>query len=367
MPCRWTRREFLTAVGGAMGAAWAARFAAGRTLAFPELREAMFYERLADGAVRCRLCPWQCVVPDGKRGRCRVRENRGGTYYSLVYGRPVAIHNDPIEKKPFMHVFPGSTAFSLSTVGCNFRCKFCQNWTISQASPEEVSPPFRDPEAIAAMARSAGAKTVAYTYGEPVVFYEYMYDCAQAARAAGLGNVVVTNGFIAEEPLRKLLPLLTAVKVDLKSFSADYYREICEGRLDPVLETLKRVHDAGMWLEIVVLVVPTLNDREDELRGLASWVRRELGPNVPVHFIRFYPQYKLRHLPATPQSTLDKAARIAVEAGLNFVYATGLREVTTFCPECRAPLVERVKYAVVKDNLTEAKCPKCGFNIPGVW
>ncbi|MBN1268271.1 MAG: AmmeMemoRadiSam system radical SAM enzyme, partial [Kiritimatiellae bacterium] len=282
-----TRRAFLRTLGVTAAACSTPVSLLGRTPAFPELREAMFYEKLRQNAVRCRLCPWQCVVPDGQRGKCGVRENRLGTYYTLVYGRPVAIHNDPIEKKPFMHVYPGSKALSLATVGCNFDCRFCQNWSISQAAPEDVDPPYKAPDEIAAMAKAAGSRTVAYTYGEPVIFYEYMYDCAQAARALGLGNVLVSNGFIRDEPLQQLLPLLTAVKVDLKSFSPDYYEKVCGGRLEPVLETLRTVVRAGVWLELVVLVVPTLNDSEDEIRRMTAWIRDELGPNVPVNFIRF--------------------------------------------------------------------------------
>jgi pyruvate formate lyase activating enzyme len=360
-----TRRQFLKAATAAAAACAAPRALAG-VLSTPELREARFYDALADGLVRCTLCPFRCTVPDGRRGNCGVRENRGGKYYTLVYGRPVSMHNDPIEKKPFVHVYPGSKTFSIATVGCNFHCKFCQNWEISQANPDDVSAPYVSPAQIAQRAVEAGSKTVAYTYSEPSIFYEYMFDCCTEAKTRGLGNVLISNGFINDEPGRKLLEQMTAVKIDLKSFSPDFYRNLCAGELEPVLSTLKRVRDAGVWLEIVVLLIPTLNDGDDELRRMAGWILKELGPDVPLNFIRFHPLYKLRNLPPTPRETLQKAHDIAVGEGLNFVYATECQG-TTRCPKCRHGLVERTVDALISNRMSGPKCPKCGTAIPGVW
>lgn len=360
-----SRRDFLRSLSAAAAGCAAPRALAG-VLSTPELREAQFYDPLADGTVRCGLCPFRCMVADGRRGNCGVRENRSGRYYTLVYGRPVSMHNDPIEKKPFVHVYPGSRTFSIATVGCNFHCRFCQNWEISQANPDDVSVRYVPPAEIAQMAVEAGSKTVAYTYSEPNIFYEYMFDCCTEAKARGLGNVLISNGFLNEEPMKKLLPLMTAVKIDLKSFSPDFYRTICAGELEPVLSTLKTIVDAGVWLEIVVLLVPTLNDSEDELRRMAGWIAKELGPNVPLNFIRFYPLYKLRNLPPTPRETLQRAHDIAVGEGLNFVYATEVQG-TTLCPKCRFRLVERTVDVTISSKMAGLKCPKCGTAIPGVW
>lgn len=351
-------------------AAGSAGLAYGEPPATPELREARFYTRLNNGNVRCGLCPWQCVVPPGRRGRCNVRENRDGRYYTLVYGRPCALHNDPIEKKPFFHVYPGSKAFSIATVGCNIHCRFCQNWEISQAQPDTVPVKFRTPEWIAAQAARRNARSVAYTYSEPTVFFEYMADVARAATDRGLGNVVVSNGFIAAEPLKTLCGLVTAIKIDLKAFTQHFYGTMCQGQLDPVLDTLRRIVDAGVWLEIVVLVIPTLNDAPDEIKRMAAWIVQHLGPDVPLHFTRFHPAYRLTGLPSTPPQTLETAHRIAVREGCHYVYGgnmPGLRSENTYCPACSACLVDRYGHGVISNDLTQGKCHKCGETIPGVW
>ncbi|MFA7158988.1 MAG: AmmeMemoRadiSam system radical SAM enzyme, partial [Kiritimatiellia bacterium] len=291
-----TRRRFL-ALAGAGAAACCLRgnvFAAGAPAG--ELHEASFYEPLAGGRIRCTLCPRGCVVPEGGRGYCRVRENRGGKYYSLVYGRPCALNLDPIEKKPFFHVYPGSKAFSLATVGCNICCKFCQNWDISQASPEDVTPAYKTPEEISVSARKSGARTMAFTYTEPVVFAEYVRDCAAAGKKEGIESVMVSNGFITGDALKSMLPVLKAVKIDLKSFSQEFYADVCGGQLQPVLDILKRLAGAGVWFEIVVLLVPSMNDGADEIKKMSGWVVKELGQDVPVHFSRFHPQYKMRNI-----------------------------------------------------------------------
>lgn len=338
----------------------------------PSLHEASFYEKLESNAVRCSLCPWGCIVPPGKRGRCRVRENRNGTYYTLVYGYPCAIHNDPIEKKPFAHVYPGSMSFSLATVGCNFVCKFCQNWELSQKKPEEVHIPYISPQDIIKMAKDVRPKprTLAFTYSEPTVFYEYMADCARAAKDAGLGSLMISNGFIAETPLKELCKLMTAIKVDLKAFTQKFYGEICEGQLEPVLKTLKCLKDSGTWFEIVVLIIPTLNDGGDEIKRMTEWIVKELGTDVPVHFSRYHPAYKIQNIPPTPPATLNRAWKIAKAQGCNFVYTgnmPGVDSSNTYCPGCGNLLLKRYAFNVEVNNIIDGKCSKCYKVIPGVW
>lgn len=366
-----SRREFLR-LAGATGLIAAAGARPGWSKPDAEIpaKEARFWEPLGEGHVRCTLCPWGCVVPPGGRGRCRVRENRGGRYYSLVHGRPCALNNDPIEKKPFFHVYPGSRSFSIATVGCNIECKFCQNWDISQASPDEVQPPYRSPEEIAALAAAQKCKTVAYTYSEPVIFSEYMLDCARAAKARGLGNVVVSNGFIGAEPLKEVCAAMTAIKIDFKAFTNDFYEQVCAGRLEPVRDTLKRLADANIWFEIVVLLIPTLNDNPEDLKRMAAWIAKELRPSVPLHFTRFHPAYKLRNLPPTPPATLSRARAIALAEGCQYVYTGNLpggEGENTYCPQCKTAVVERYGYTVPTVRLIDGKCPKCSNPIPGLW
>ncbi|MBU4211472.1 MAG: AmmeMemoRadiSam system radical SAM enzyme [Kiritimatiellae bacterium] len=365
-----SRRQFLETAGIAVAACAVCRDILATESADATLHEADFYEKLAGGSVRCRLCPWQCTVPDGKRGRCRVRENRSGKYYSLVWGRPCLTHNDPIEKKPFFHVYPGTRAFSIATVGCNIECKFCQNWDISQASPEDVSAPFKSPEEIVRLALAQKVKTIAYTYSEPVVFTEYILDCAKAAKEAGLGNVIVSNGFLNEKPLKEWCSVATAIKIDFKGFSQKFYEETCAGQLQPVLDTLKRLAGSGVWFEIVVLIIPPLNDDLDEIKRMTAWIVKDLGPNVPLHFTRFHPDYKLRNLPPTPINTLIKARQIAMDQGCNFVYVgnmPGVEGENTYCPKCKAAVVKRYGMGVLSNDLKNGKCPGCGTAIPGVW
>jgi pyruvate formate lyase activating enzyme len=333
-------------------------------------REASWYKKLEEGRVECELCPQACTVADMERGMCGVRENRGGTYYTLVHSLACSIHTDPIEKKPLFHVLPGEKAFSFSTAGCNVECKFCQNWEISQFRPEQVRAYNLPPERLVAAARRNGASLTAATYGEPVVFWEYVRDVAIAANAAGVKPTVVSNGFIKEKALREVLPLLSAIKVDLKSFRDEFYREQVRGELEPVLKSLEVIKEVGVWLEIVVLLVPTLNDSAEEIRDLCAWVRAKLGPDVPVHFTRFHPTYRLTDLPPTPVASLERAWRIGRDAGLNFVYLGNLPghpgENTT-CPGCREILIRRVGYRILSNRLVNGSCPDCQRSIPGVW
>jgi pyruvate formate lyase activating enzyme len=333
-------------------------------------REASWYARLEEGRVECQLCPQACQVADMERGTCGVRENRGGTYVTLVHSLACAVHVDPIEKKPFFHVMPGERALSYSTAGCNVECKFCQNWELSQFRPEQVAAYELPPEVMVEVAKRSGARLTAATYGEPVVFWEYVRDAAVAAKAAGLKPTVVSNGFIQEKPLRDVLPHLAAIKVDLKAFSDRFYREQVRGRLQPVLDSLQVIRGEGVWLEIVVLLIPTLNDSVDEIRRLAGWVRATLGPDVPVHFTRFHPTYRLTDLPPTPVATLERAWEIGREAGLHYVYlgnVPGHPGENTVCPGCGELLIRRVGFRVVANNLEEGACPGCGRSIPGVW
>lgn len=338
------------------------------------IKEVMFYDNLDTLRVQCQICPKECIVADQERGYCGNKENRGGIYYTLVYSRCCAAHVDPIEKKPLFHYLPGSQAFSISTAGCNFECRFCQNWQISQFRPEDVDDFTLTPGDVANLARARGCATVAYTYGEPVVFYTYMYDVASAAREQGIGSVMISNGYIKEKPLRKLCEVLTGVKIDLKAFTERFYKETCSGELAPVLDALECLHDIGIWLEIVVLLVPTLNDSDEELRTMAQWVVDKLGANVPMHFTRFHPTYKIKNLPPTPVGTLDRAREIALEAGVRFAYVgnvPGHRGENTYCPQCANVLIRRLGFHVLSNALAHtsggAECPNCHTPIPGVW
>ena len=333
-------------------------------------REARFYRRLPGKMVQCQLCPRACAVPDGGRGFCRVRENRGGTYYTLVHSRVVAQHIDPIEKKPFFHFLPGAMALSIATGGCNVNCKFCQNWEISQAKPEDLRATYLPPSELARQAKDTNCKVIAYTYSEPIVFSEYVLDAAEAAHEEGVRSVMVSNGFIQQAPLRQLCGRLDAIKIDLKSYSADYYREVVRGELQPVLDTLVTARKLARWLEIVYLVVPTLNDSESEFRGLARWIKAELGPDVPLHFTRFYPLYLLKNLPPTPVPTLERAKAVADAEGLHYVYignVPGHAAENTHCPKCRQIVIGRTGYTITAMRLRKGKCEHCAEPIPGVW
>jgi pyruvate formate lyase activating enzyme len=329
-----------------------------------------YFTSLEGGEIRCELCPRQCRVPKGKRGLCRVRENRDGKYYSLVYGAPCAVHLDPIEKKPFFHVLPATQSFSLATAGCNLQCKFCQNWEISQASPEEVYSYDVSPELAVKKAKEMGARSIAYTYVEPTIFYEYMLDIGLLARKAGLLNVCHSNGFINPEPLRDLCKVMDAANIDLKGFTETFYRDLCNGELSPILETLKILKKEKVHLEITNLVIPTMNDEMSVVREMCIWVRKELGPDTPVHFSRFYPLYKLRSLPPTPVSTLDKVRAVALSAGLEYVYIgniPGHEAENTFCPKCKKRVIQRTGYMVGETHIKDGKCGYCGKPIPGIW
>jgi len=332
--------------------------------------EAKFYEKQPHKKIKCKLCPRECVIDDRERGYCGARENRGGTYFTLVHSRVVSAHIDPIEKKPFFHYYPGTLAFSVATAGCNVNCKMCQNWEISQVRPEQVRAIYLPPKDLAELAKRYGCPSLAYTYSEPVIFYEYLVDAADAGHAVGIKSAVVTGGYIQGEPLQKLCQHVDAIKVDLKAFSEKYYREIVNGELKPVLDALVTMRKLKMWSEIVYLVIPTLNDSDQEFKALARWVKSELGPDVPLHFSRFHPDYLLKNLPPTPLNTLERAKAIADSEGLHYVYlgnVPGHPAESTYCPKCKRLVVERVGFTVKSIRLRKGKCPDCQQEIPGLW
>ena len=329
-----------------------------------------YFAPLEGGEIQCELCPHGCRVAKGKRGICRVRENRDGKYYSLVYGNPCAVHIDPIEKKPFFHVLPGTSSFSLATAGCNFQCKFCQNWEISQAAPEDVYSQEFSPETVVKEAKESRAHSIAYTYVEPTIFYEYMIDIGSVAKKSGLLSVYHSNGFINPAPLKQLCRVLDAANIDLKGFTENFYRELCSGELNPVLETLKTLKREKVHLEITNLVIPTKNDEMSTIKEMCLWIKKELGPDTPIHFSRFFPLYKLKTLPPTPVSTLEKAREVAYSAGLEYVYIgniPGHEGENTFCPKCKKMIIQRRGYMMGEINLKAGKCRYCGKPIPGIW
>lgn len=332
--------------------------------------EAMFYEKLEGNVVQCHLCSHHCRINEGNRGICGVRENRGGTLYSLVYGKLISSAVDPIEKKPLFHFLPGSSAYSIATVGCNFRCKNCQNWEISQ-SPKPHNPITgreTSPEEIVKTAELMYCKSIAYTYTEPVIFMEYAYNTAKLAIKKGIKNVFVTNGYITEEALREVAPYLHAANIDLKSFSDEFYRKNCGARLKPVLEAIKLHKQFGIWIEITTLIIPNINDSEENLTDIAEFIV-DVGEEIPWHVSGFYPAYELIDLPPTPIRTLRKARDIGLKAGLRYVYQGNVpgEGENTYCYNCNKPLIERYGYRIAENRIVESACPSCGAEINGVW
>ena len=334
------------------------------------MKEAMFYEREEKKLVRCNLCRFNCLISDGACGICAVRENRGGTLYSLVYGRICAEHVDPIEKKPLFHVMPGSTSYSIATMGCNFHCRHCQNYTISQL---ERSTPIRGeelmPQDIVQRAIKNGCRSIAYTYSEPTIFYEFAFDTACLAHKAGLKNIFVTNGYISKTALSAIAPFLDAANIDLKGFSDDFYRDIVHARLSEVLDSIIEYRRLGIWLEITTLIIPGLNDSENELKSIADFIVSNLGIDTPWHVSQFYPTYKLTDRPRTPVATLHRARDIGHAAGLRYVYegnVHGEAGVSTLCPSCSTTLIRRFGYVITSDKISNGTCPECGMPIAGI-
>ncbi len=325
--------------------------------------------------IECQLCPKYCRIPEGGVGDCRVRMHLDGKLLATTYGRPCSVHMDPIEKKPLFHFLPGTGIFSVATVGCNLHCRNCQNHTISQAMPEEFAAYEAMPEKLVEVAQGEGAISIAYTYTEPLVYYEYTLDCAQRAHVAGLNNVLVSAGYVNQKPLGKLLPYIDAANVDLKAFDNEFYKNECGATLKPVLATLEALVEKGVWLEITNLLIPTLNDHPAMIEKMCRWIGEHLGWEVPLHFSRFHPRHELTFLPATPAQTLEDARNLALEVGLRHVYVGNLRSREgehTFCPSgaCpgrATPLVERVGYQVLANRLQDGHCPDCGIAVAGRW
>ena len=332
--------------------------------------EALYYKKLPDREIECLLCPRSCKLGDKERGYCGVRENIGGIYYTLVYGKACTIAVDPIEKKPFFHFHPGSQAFSIAAAGCNVNCKFCQNWEISQVRPEQIDHIDLPPLSVANAAQKNECVMIAYTYSEPVVFYEYMYDTSLEARKFGIKNVVITGGHINPEPLEKLMKVVDAIKIDLKAFSQDFYTKYVRGELKPVLDAIKIIAKSKIWLEIVYLVIPSLNDSFKEIQTLCRWLLKEVGPDVPLHFSRFYPRYLMKNLPPTPITTMEKIRETSVTEGIHYVYIgniPGHEGENTFCPNCQRRIIHRRGFQIRKIDLNQGLCKFCGHPIPGIW
>ena len=332
-------------------------------------KEALFFTPVT-GGVKCLKCPHGCVLRPGGAGICRNRVNYQGKGYTIAYGNPCAVHIDPIEKKPLFHFLPSTRAFSIAAAGCNLRCLNCQNWQISQVSPLETENDDLMPERVVEEARRTGCDSIAYTYSEPITFYEYAFDTATLARRAGVRNVWKSNGYINEKPLRQLCTVIDAANIDLKSFDDKVYQELNSASLAPVLRTLKIFHEEGVWLEITNLVIPTWTDDLDTIRRMTEWLCTNGLRDCPLHLSRFTPLYKLNQLPATPVATLEKARAIAMTAGMRYVYignVPGHNSESTYCPRCGRTVVERRGFSILKVSIVEGKCAGCGENIAGVW
>lgn len=359
------------------------------------VQEARHYLKLGEN-VQCQLCPNECLLEPGDRGRCRNRVHKNGALYTMAYGNPCAFHMDPIEKKPLFHFIPGTDVYSVAASGCGFRCLNCQNWDISQRKPEETKDPRGEPirlnpqnmhsvtrtdqdrlsmfpDDLVALAEYFDCPSIAYTYSEPTAWYEYMVDSAKAARAKGVKNVWVTCGYIREEPLVELCRYLDAANVDLKSFSDETYVKLNSGKLEPILSTLKTLKREGVWFEVTNLIVPTYTDKQDMVRRMCDWMLENLGPDYPLHFSRFSPRHKLTHLPPTPVEVLAEARSVARAAGLRYVYVGNCYEKelsdaqTTFCPKCKRAVIERDIYTARKVGFDKGRCASCETAIPGVW
>jgi len=333
-------------------------------------KEATYYRKIGDDRVQCEVCFRRCIILEGERGFCTNRQNVGGRLYSLVYGRPCAIQIDPIEKEPQYHNLPGSSILCLGTAGCNFKCIFCHNWHMSTRTIDETGFEDLPPERAVEIAQTRGVEGVSFTYNEPTVFYEYMYDVARLAKKAGLRTLFHTNGSMNPEPLKELLKQIHAVTVDLKGFTPQFYKLISSSEIEKVKETLKLIHGEGVWLEIVNLMIPTLNDDMKHVREMCMWIKENLGEEVPLHFSRFFPAYLLTNVPPTPIETLEKAAKVASDVGLEYVTignVPGHKANSTFCPRCGERLVHRIHFKVQENSIREGRCRFCGHNIPGLW
>lgn len=333
------------------------------------MKEALLYEKLSNKDVRCNLCVHHCFIGEGKTGFCRVRENQDGVLYSLVYGQPIARHIDPIEKKPLFHFYPGSSAYSIATAGCNFRCLWCQNWEISQLPANQNLARGKEiyPQEIVSAVQQSGCRSIAYTYTEPTVFFEYAYDVARLAKGVGLANVYITNGYMSKDMLEMFKPYLDGANVDLKAFRDETYRHYVGGRLQPVLDNLKYMKKMDIWLEVTTLIIPGVNDSAEELRDIAEFIADELSPDTPWHLSRFFPAYKMK-APVTPLTALEKAKEIGLKAGLHYVYEGNISDNesgNTYCPNCKKLLIRRSGFSVLENFIQNGRCSYCNFKISG--
>jgi pyruvate formate lyase activating enzyme len=336
------------------------------------MKEAMFYEKLTDNRVKCNLCNHRCIIKDGDYGICGVRQNRGGSLYSLVYDKIIATHVDPIEKKPLFQFYPGSKAYSIATVGCNFICKHCQNSDISQSPREDKGQVLgrqMSPEKIVREAENSDCQSIAYTYTEPTIFFELAYDTAKLAQGRGINNVFVSNGFMTPEALKEISPFLDAINIDLKGFTNKFYKEVCGGRLEPVLENIQLANELGIWVEVTTLIIPTQNDSPEELKLIAEFIA-STNKDIPWHITQFYPTYKMINLPRTPIEILHQAREIGLQAGLHYVYegnVPGLGNENTYCYNCGNILIERWGYSIGKNMIKDGHCPFCQSPIAGLY
>ncbi len=370
------RRTFLTTVGrcGLGVCAFGRAFA----LAGPHEGEDAqfthrvdFQEQIGDGRIMCGVCPRHCVLGDGETGLCRSRTNVGGVHYARGYGRPCIIRDDPIEKIPLSHFMPGAETMTIATGGCNLRCLYCQNWEQSQHRPNELEHYDLSPADAVAAAQRKGLKIIAFNYTEPIAFLEYAIDIAAAAKKAGLRVVAATGGYVEPEPLLALARYLDAITVGLKGFTEDFYGTVCEATLDPVLRTIDTIrHKTDCWLELVNLIVPTYNDDLKTIRLMAGWIRRTVGVEMPLHFSRFVPMYRLTNLPRTSVTTLEAARQTALSVGLKYAYTANIAlhdGTNTYCPKCHASLIQRLGFKILSNRITNGQCPHCHTRIPGVW
>lgn len=379
-----SRRAFLRAgAGGLCGLCLAAVTGCGQAQGAPEAGQVQagqvgfvmpspspWFSALAGDRVRCELCPKACELGPGQRSPCRVRENRGGVGYTMVFGNPALVQEDPVERKPFFHVLPGSRALSIATAGCNLACKFCEVWDMAQVAPEQIHAYHMPPEAILAQAQMTQVRSISYSFGEPVAFFEYMMAVADLARQAGLLNLMHTAGYIQPRPLKELSARLDAVNIDLKGFDPAFYREVVGGELDTVLRTLVLLREQGVHIEVTNIIIPALNDDMGKVAEMCRWIANELGPDVPLHLARFYPLHKLADLPRTPIATLDQARQTALDAGLRFVYVagvTGHEAESSFCPDCGETIIKRIGFVIAETRLENGNCGFCGSVIPGRW
>ena len=336
------------------------------------MHEALFYQQAEEGKVVCSLCHHHCHIAAGKRGICGVRENQGGRLVSLVYGRLVSQNIDPIEKKPMFHFLPGSRSYSIATVGCNFHCRHCQNYQISQyphLHAGKITGTGCSPQAVVDDATRSGCASISYTYVEPTIFYEFAYDCARLANEQGIRNVFVSNGYMTAEVVRHLAPVLDGINIDLKGFSDEFYRKVCKARLEPVLENIRLFHELDVWVEVTTLLIPGLNDSEEELRGIARFLK-SVSMDIPWHVTGFYPTYQMLDRPATPAATLKKARDIGLAEGLRFVYEgniLGSGGEDTQCPGCGALLIQRSGFSSRLMAMTAGRCDQCNVPVAGVW